>query len=110
MNRHIEQTDKGIVISKALAWTIIVSVLSGGFVVGMQIATMSTAVENLGSRFDTMEVRAVETERRVRDIERNDERTNVILENQTELLQRIDNRISELSGRLREQERNRFEP
>lgn len=104
MNRHIEQTDRGIVITKALAWTMITTVLAGGLWVGAQVASVQTQIEQISIDIERMQLRSVETERRVNINEQADARTEVILQNQTMLLERIDDRLRLLDDRLRQQE------
>lgn len=48
----IENSDRGITLTKSLAWTIFVAVLGGGIWVGMQVTAAKQGVQTLAARQD----------------------------------------------------------
>lgn len=118
----IQSDERGFTITKPLAWTIVVGILSGGIWYGLEqgqtraqmidlseavqtlktdLATMETARENLRSEM-RREVTALDG--RLRSVERSEAQLTEIVRAQTQLLQRIDSRIEAIDNRLRMQE------
>jgi hypothetical protein len=57
----IENSDRGITVNKALAWTIVTGVLAGGFYMGSQLASTSAILQEIkaGSENSRIEMKRV---------------------------------------------------
>lgn len=93
---HIENSDRGITLSKPLAWTILVAVVSGAVAAGNMLGTQSAQLRSLSASMDAMAVDRDELRSRVsaleRDSSRDDARFDAILQG----LARIDMRLDRL--------------
>lgn len=106
MQKHIEQTDRGIVISKNLAWTMGVAFVLGGIWVGTNVATVNQTLENMTAHIERQELRSNTFDIRLNALERTEARTEVILNTHTKYLESIDERLRELKTRLNPQDNN----
>ena len=102
--RHIENADRGITLSKSLAWTILAGLITGGMWLGGEIASARRSIDDLKSDLAQFEIRQTELADRMRKVERQEaadlERMTAI----TTLLTRIDQRLETMERRLRDEE------
>lgn len=103
---HIESSERGITLTKSLAWTVLVGIFGGGLWLGVQIATLSTQIEALTStvsiqsdRLEAAESRAEALSRRVSLGEANQARSDERYSSILSYLTRIDTRLERIEQR-----------
>ncbi|MBI6628313.1 hypothetical protein JAO82_00325 [Pontibaca sp. S1109L] len=92
----IENSDRGITLNKALAWTMASGLIAAGLYVGLQVATLSTRIDEASRASLAATGERQQIEVRVRSLEqskaRDDERFAHILA----MLSRIDSRLERI--------------
>lgn len=102
----IEQSDRGITLTKGLAWTMLGGIFGGGLWLGVQLATLSSSIEGQAGSLTQLQAQIAagvrtqnELDDRVRRLEsqqaRSDERYSSILS----YLARIDTRLERIEQR-----------
>jgi len=115
MTNHIENSDRGITLTKSLAWTLLVGLVAGGFWVGTELAQVQGKVDRLSQQFvdlkddralslSSAEAAASQMTSRIRDLERNEARTSAQMAELARVLSRIENSLQSIDTRLRNQE------
>jgi len=104
----IQSDERGITMTKSLAWTMVVGLVSLAFWFGAEMAELKTSVSNIAEERASFR-RSIESEynsldNRLRTVERSDAQLNQIVQNMTGLLTRIDNRVERIDRRLRQRE------
>jgi chromosome segregation ATPase len=116
-SRHIEIADRGVTLSKSLAWVVMVGLVTGGLYVGTTLGRLETAMEQLKEsrtefqvdiRRDLtgLETRKANAETRLRILEVGAAQEQARLQSIGQTLERIDNRLTAIDNRLRQTERN----
>jgi hypothetical protein len=102
MSGHIENSDRGITLSKSLAWTLIVGLVGGGFWVGSSLSGLQSTVNTLSTSFSEIKaVNAAQTAR-VTALERAQSRDAARMAELGRVLERIDDKLDDLSKQLRD--------
>ena len=105
----IENSDRGITINKALAWTIVTGLVLGSVGVGFQTATLSAGIHELQGDLDSaMDIQADEAGRRdrladrVRTLETKSAARDASSEHTARSLQEMKTQLAENNRLLRE--------
>lgn len=98
----IEATERGIVINKALAWTIVSGLVMGGLWVGTTVGSMSKGIDNLAEQIDSLHEDGTEREARLRFLET--ERAGATVE-----VRAVQARITSLAATLNDLQREQRE-
>lgn len=116
-SRHIEIADRGVTLSKSLAWAVMIGLVTGGIYVGTALGRLETSMVQLKESradFETairrdltgLERRKTTSEDRLRILEVGAAQEQARLENIGQILDRIDSRLTLIDNRLRSAERN----
>ena len=101
---RIESDERGFTITKSLAWAMIVGLVGSAYWFGTEMSQLRTTVASLQNNNTSFrdEVRReiVALDSRLRAVERSDAQLSQIVRNQTQLLERIDERFEGLDNRL----------
>ena len=116
--RHIEANERGITLSKSLAWTLIVGLVTGGFWMGSSLTSLQTTVNHLTDKVLLVQADRVESRTQTRnELQNLQARMNAMeiqsvrsieaLSALTKSLARIEQTLSDIDHRLRAEELNR---
>jgi hypothetical protein len=114
-NTHIEVEDRGITLSKQLAWAMMIGITTGSLYIGSTLGKLEAAVQQITAsqrifedKMDreivTIDSRANETLRRMRVLEANSAREQERMASLLAALDKIDKQLSAISDRLRKAE------
>lgn len=114
-NTHIEVEDRGITLSKQLAWAMMIGITTGSLYIGSTLGKLEAAVQQITAsqrifenKMDreivTIDSRANETLRRMRVLEANSAREQERMASLLAALDKIDKQLSAISARLRKAE------
>ena len=114
-NTHIEVEDRGITLSKQLAWAMMIGITTGSLYIGSTLGRLEAAVQQITAsqrifedKMDReiviIDNRANETLRRMRVVEANSAREQERMASLLAALDKIDQQLSAISDRLRKAE------
>lgn len=114
-NTHIEVEDRGITLSKQLAWAMMIGITTGSLYIGSTLGRLEAAIQQVTAsqrifedKMDreivTIDSRANETLRRMRVLEANSAREQERMASLLAALDKIDKQLSAISDRLRKAE------
>ena len=114
-NTHIEVEDRGITLSKQLAWAMMIGITTGSLYIGSTLGKLEAAVQQITAsqrifedKMDReiviIDNRANETLRRMRVVEANSAREQERMASLLAALDKIDQQLSAISDRLRKAE------
>lgn len=114
-NTHIEVEDRGITLSKQLAWAMMIGITTGSLYIGSTLGKLEAAVQQITTsqrifedKMDreivTIDSRANETLRRMRVLEASSAREQERMASLLAALDKIDKQLSAISDRLRKAE------
>jgi hypothetical protein len=104
---HIENSERGITLSKQLAWAIVVAIMTGGTWVGTELRSVVRAMGQFETEVRALEAADTQTELRVRDLERGAARDEAMQANTARILGNIEQKLTRIEERLRRQETSR---
>src|SRR6056297_3460852 len=97
---RIESDERGFTITKSLAWAMIVGLVGSAYWFGTEMSQLRTtvgALQNNNTSFrEEVRREIVALDSRLRAVERSDAQLSQIVRNQTQLLERIDERFEGL--------------
>lgn len=98
----IENSDRGITINKALAWTMLVGILGGGYWVGTMIATATEGISTLEIRQTEDRAAIRENMRAINDLRSSNARVDERLTGIEQSAQRTEATVAEILRYLRD--------
>jgi hypothetical protein len=101
MTQRIENSDRGITINKGLAWTMATGLVGVGFYVGVQLASITTKMDEMGRASSDAAVSRASMEIRIRTLENTMTQTRTQYETLYQSLQEIKADQRESTGLLR---------
>jgi len=105
---RIDSDERGFTITKSLAWTMIVALITAALWFGVKLGQVETKLDTLQNQRESFstEIRRemLTMDTRLRTVERSDAQISQLVRTQTSILERIDSRLTELSRRMTRQE------
>lgn len=95
-SRQIETSDRGITITKSLAWTLATGLIAGGIWLGSNVASLITKMDEFSAVAYSAALERKEVEVRVRGLEVRDARAQEQYLSILAILSRIDNKFTQL--------------
>lgn len=98
----IENSERGITITKGLAWTIVCGLVGAGIWLGIQTTTATSGIENLQDGADRMEKKLENLEARVRNLEMGSSERKAAFSHVTSELNEVQSEVRENNRLLRQ--------